>query len=93
MHDNYKNFELSCFLFFFYKISIKIYFCRSKILKDMPRIEGRPGQELPPLDFKKLKQDLQETYPEVIKLVTCTMNYSISYNSLIYQFRMAGKII
>ncbi|XP_045451992.1 pyruvate carboxylase, mitochondrial [Melitaea cinxia] len=38
---------------------------RSKILKDMPRIEGRPGQELQPLDFKKLKQDLQETYPEV----------------------------
>ncbi|XP_046967671.1 pyruvate carboxylase, mitochondrial isoform X3 [Vanessa cardui] len=38
---------------------------RSKILKDMPRIEGRPGQELPPLDFSKLKQELQETYPGV----------------------------
>ncbi|CAH0726871.1 unnamed protein product, partial [Brenthis ino] len=38
---------------------------RSKILKDMPRIEGRPGQELPPLDFAKLKADLQEAYPEV----------------------------
>ncbi|CAK1542975.1 unnamed protein product [Leptosia nina] len=38
---------------------------RSKILKDMPRIEGRPGQELPPLDFDKLKKDIQETYPEV----------------------------
>ncbi|XP_069360089.1 pyruvate carboxylase, mitochondrial isoform X2 [Maniola hyperantus] len=38
---------------------------RSKILKDMPRIEGRPGQELPPLDFDKLKTDLKEHYPEV----------------------------
>ncbi|XP_064073185.1 pyruvate carboxylase, mitochondrial isoform X1 [Vanessa tameamea] len=38
---------------------------RSKILKDMPRIEGRPGQELPPLDFTKLKQELQENYPGV----------------------------
>ncbi|XP_060804065.1 pyruvate carboxylase, mitochondrial isoform X2 [Amyelois transitella] len=38
---------------------------RSKVLKDMPRIEGRPGQELPPLDFDKLKKDIQETYPHV----------------------------
>ncbi|XP_022114673.2 pyruvate carboxylase, mitochondrial isoform X2 [Pieris rapae] len=38
---------------------------RSKILKDMPRIEGRPGQELPPLDFGKLKKDIQETYSDV----------------------------
>ncbi|XP_050344188.1 pyruvate carboxylase, mitochondrial isoform X4 [Nymphalis io] len=38
---------------------------RSKILKDMPRIEGRPGQELSPLDFSKLKKEIQETYPEV----------------------------
>ncbi|CAH0400055.1 unnamed protein product [Chilo suppressalis] len=35
---------------------------RSKVLKDMPRIEGRPGAELPPLDFNKLKEDLSETY-------------------------------
>nr|XP_032517894.1 pyruvate carboxylase, mitochondrial isoform X1 [Danaus plexippus plexippus] len=38
---------------------------RSKILKDMPRIEGRPGQELPPLDFDKLKEELKESYPEI----------------------------
>ncbi|CAF4856702.1 unnamed protein product [Pieris macdunnoughi] len=38
---------------------------RSKILKDMPRIEGRPGQELPSLDFDKLKKDIQETYSDV----------------------------
>ncbi|KAL4713314.1 hypothetical protein ACJJTC_015301 [Scirpophaga incertulas] len=38
---------------------------RSKVLKNMPRIEGRPGQELPPLDFDKLKAELKETYPDV----------------------------
>ncbi|KAL0828968.1 hypothetical protein ABMA28_003859 [Loxostege sticticalis] len=38
---------------------------RSRVLKDMPRIEGRPGAELPPLDFEKLKQELRETYPDV----------------------------
>lgn len=35
---------------------------RSKVLKNMPRIEGRPGASLPPLDFNKLKEDLQETF-------------------------------
>ncbi|KAI5646168.1 conserved carboxylase domain-containing protein [Phthorimaea operculella] len=38
---------------------------RSKVLKDMKRIEGRPGEEMPPLDFDKLKKELQETYPDV----------------------------
>ncbi|KPJ06618.1 Pyruvate carboxylase, mitochondrial [Papilio machaon] len=38
---------------------------RSKVLKDMPRIEGRPGQELPPLDFDKLKAELMESFPDV----------------------------
>ncbi|KAJ8719476.1 hypothetical protein PYW08_011651 [Mythimna loreyi] len=38
---------------------------RSQVLKDMPRIADRPGKELPPLDFDKLKAELKETYPEV----------------------------
>ncbi|CAB3228398.1 unnamed protein product [Arctia plantaginis] len=38
---------------------------RSKVLKDMPRIEDRAGKSLPPLDFEKMKKDLSETYPEV----------------------------
>ncbi|XP_052749258.1 pyruvate carboxylase, mitochondrial isoform X2 [Galleria mellonella] len=41
---------------------------RSKVLKDMPRIEGRPGQELPPLDFDKLKNEIAETYPNITDL-------------------------
>ncbi|KAF9793700.1 hypothetical protein SFRURICE_003524 [Spodoptera frugiperda] len=41
---------------------------RSKVLKDMPRIADRPGKELAPLDFDKLKADLRETYPEVTDL-------------------------
>lgn len=36
---------------------------RTKVLKDMPKIEDRPGKYLPPLDFDKLKSDLEETYP------------------------------
>lgn len=36
---------------------------RSKVLKDMPRIQGRPGESLPPLDFSKLKAELQERHP------------------------------
>lgn len=38
---------------------------RSRVLKDMPRIEGRPGASLPPLDFDKLKVDLLETHQQV----------------------------
>lgn len=38
---------------------------RSKVLKDMPRIEGRPGESMPPLDFDKLKKDLKESHPNI----------------------------
>uniref|UniRef100_A0A1A9UHC7 Pyruvate carboxylase n=2 Tax=Glossina TaxID=44049 RepID=A0A1A9UHC7_GLOAU len=38
---------------------------RSRVLKDMPRVEGRPGEKLPPLNFDKLKKDLKETHPNV----------------------------
>lgn len=37
---------------------------RSRILKDMPRIEGRPGASLPPLDFQKLTEEIKETWPK-----------------------------
>lgn len=51
-------------------------------MKDMPRIADRPGKELPPLDFDKLKQDIVESYPEVIKLIK-----SLSYLILEYVFQ------
>lgn len=38
---------------------------RSRVLKNMPRIEGRPGASLPPLDFDKLKEELKEDFPKV----------------------------
>lgn len=38
---------------------------RSKVLKDMPRITGRPGESLKPLDFNALKTHLTETYTTV----------------------------
>ncbi|KAJ1959692.1 pyruvate carboxylase, partial [Dispira parvispora] len=35
---------------------------RSHIIKDLPRIEGRPGASLDPVDFEKLREDLVKTY-------------------------------
>ncbi|XP_033210185.1 pyruvate carboxylase, mitochondrial isoform X2 [Belonocnema kinseyi] len=37
---------------------------RSKILKDMPRVKGRPGENLAPLDFVKLKAEVKEAHPQ-----------------------------
>lgn len=33
----------------------------------MPRVKGRPGASLPPLDFDALKSNLQESHPHVTK--------------------------
>ncbi|XP_052872657.1 pyruvate carboxylase, mitochondrial isoform X2 [Anopheles cruzii] len=38
---------------------------RSRVLKDMPRIEGRPGAQLAPLDLGALKKSLLESHPDV----------------------------
>ncbi|EDV36802.1 uncharacterized protein Dana_GF13141, isoform B [Drosophila ananassae] len=35
---------------------------RSRVLKDMPRIEGRPGEQLEPFDLDKLKKELKESH-------------------------------
>ena len=35
---------------------------RSKVLKDMPRIEGRPGASMEPLDFTKLEHELKQSF-------------------------------
>lgn len=37
---------------------------RSKILKDMPRVKGRPGANLAPLDFEKVKKEVKEAHPQ-----------------------------
>nr|XP_028566379.1 pyruvate carboxylase, mitochondrial [Podarcis muralis]XP_028566380.1 pyruvate carboxylase, mitochondrial [Podarcis muralis]XP_028566382.1 pyruvate carboxylase, mitochondrial [Podarcis muralis]XP_028566383.1 pyruvate carboxylase, mitochondrial [Podarcis muralis]XP_028566384.1 pyruvate carboxylase, mitochondrial [Podarcis muralis]XP_028566385.1 pyruvate carboxylase, mitochondrial [Podarcis muralis] len=39
---------------------------RSKVLKDLPRVEGRPGASLPPMDFVKLEKELCEQHEEEI---------------------------
>ncbi|XP_066462731.1 pyruvate carboxylase, mitochondrial-like [Eleutherodactylus coqui] len=38
---------------------------RSKVLKDLPRIEGRPGASLSPLDFTKLEEGLKSKYDDI----------------------------
>eukprot|EP00126_Sphaerothecum_destruens_P000010 Sdes_comp10015_c0_seq1m1598 len=35
---------------------------RSKVLKGKKRIEGRPGESLPPLDFQEIQKDLESRY-------------------------------
>lgn len=37
---------------------------RTRVLKDMPRVEGRPGASLPPLDFARLTTDLKAAHPK-----------------------------
>ncbi|KAJ8408923.1 hypothetical protein AAFF_G00247410 [Aldrovandia affinis] len=39
---------------------------RSKVLKSLPRVEGRPGASLPPMDFKALEKQLRETHGDDI---------------------------
>lgn len=38
---------------------------RSKVLKNMPRIDGRPGASLKPLDFNSLKTELTEKFHNI----------------------------
>ncbi|XP_046982316.1 pyruvate carboxylase, mitochondrial isoform X2 [Schistocerca americana] len=38
---------------------------RSKVLKGMPRVEGRPGASLPPMDLDSLKSKLKEKFPDI----------------------------
>ncbi|KAI8088720.1 pyruvate carboxylase [Halteromyces radiatus] len=40
---------------------------RSNIIRDLPRIDGRPGASLPPLDLAKLKEELTEKYGKNIR--------------------------
>lgn len=35
---------------------------RTHIIRNKPRIDGRPGATLPPLDFKKLKAELRSKF-------------------------------
>jgi len=38
---------------------------RSEILKDLPVVEGRPGETMQPLDFDSLKQDLSTKFEQI----------------------------
>lgn len=40
---------------------------RSQILKDKVRYDGRPGAEMQPLDFNKVKEDLIAKYGEIVE--------------------------
>lgn len=39
---------------------------RTKIIKKSPKIEGRPGASMPPVDFEKVRADLEEKHTQSI---------------------------
>uniref|UniRef100_A0A671S9V5 Pyruvate carboxylase n=1 Tax=Sinocyclocheilus anshuiensis TaxID=1608454 RepID=A0A671S9V5_9TELE len=39
---------------------------RSKVLKSLPRVEGRPGASLPPMDFQVLEKQLRDAHGDEI---------------------------
>uniref|UniRef100_A0A671PYS8 Pyruvate carboxylase, mitochondrial n=1 Tax=Sinocyclocheilus anshuiensis TaxID=1608454 RepID=A0A671PYS8_9TELE len=39
---------------------------RSKVLKSLPRVEGRPGASLPPMDFQALEKQLRDSHGDEI---------------------------
>lgn len=43
---------------------------RSKILKGLPRIEGRPGASMAPMDLDKMKVDLSEAYGNQVSRIS-----------------------
>ena len=48
---------------------------RSKIIRDRPRIDTRPGLNMKPLDFKKLKTELREKFGKNITDVDVASYY------------------
>lgn len=41
-------------------------YCSVQVLKSLPRIEGRPGATLPPMDFKALEEGLRVAHGDDI---------------------------
>ncbi|KAG5285069.1 hypothetical protein AALO_G00033750, partial [Alosa alosa] len=39
---------------------------RTKVLKNLPRVEGRPGASLPPMDFEAMEKQLRESHDDDI---------------------------
>ncbi|XP_041947921.1 pyruvate carboxylase, mitochondrial-like [Alosa sapidissima] len=39
---------------------------RTKVLKNLPRVEGRPGASLPPMDFEVMEKQLRESHDDDI---------------------------
>ena len=45
---------------------------RTRVIRNKPRIDGRPGATMPPLDFKKIKADLRAKFGKHISDVDVT---------------------
>ncbi|CED82614.1 pyruvate carboxylase [Phaffia rhodozyma] len=58
---------------------------RSKIIRDLPRIDKRPGLTMQPLNFKKIKAELREKYGKTI--TDCDVNSYAMYPKVFEEFR------
>ncbi|XP_003380250.1 pyruvate carboxylase 1 [Trichinella spiralis] len=55
---------------------------RTQILRHRERIDGRPGESLPPVDFETLRQQLQQKHEKQIRLLQCvTLFICFFYNN------------
>lgn len=58
--------------FLFFSLSFHLHFLLFRfnilfqVLKSLPRIDGRPGASLPPMDFKSLEEGLRATHGDDI---------------------------
>ncbi|CAG7715974.1 unnamed protein product [Allacma fusca] len=50
---------------------------RTRVLKDLPRIDGRPGETLEPFNFEKTKEDLVKKFSSIEILDTDVMSYAM----------------
>ncbi|SAL98731.1 hypothetical protein, partial, partial [Absidia glauca] len=70
---------------------------RTKIIRDLPRIDGRPGASLPPLDLVKLKEELTEQYGKSIRdydVVSAALYPKVfaEYRTMVSQYGDLSKV-
>lgn len=49
---------------------------RTKVLRGLPKFEGRPGENLEAVDFNKLKEDLEAKHGRTLRYVYCDKTFS-----------------
>ena len=58
---------------------------RSKIIRDKPKIDGRPGVNLPPIEFKKVKAELRSKFGKHI--TDCDVTSYVMYPKVFEEYQ------